>query len=76
MTGTMKAATRRYSLVPTMVLAVLSLGFAAGCTDKADVTLHEPGVYKGSSDPLLAKEKTAEHQEALEDRFLMGQSDR
>jgi len=54
----------------------MSVGLAAGCTEQVDVTLHEPGVYKGSPDPLLAKQKDPQHQKALEERFRQVQWDR
>ena len=69
-------AKRHRRLVSTMTLAVMSVGLAAGCTDEVDVTLHEPGVYKGSPDPLLAKQKDPQHQKALEERFRQVQWDR
>ena len=56
-------------------IAVLLLG-ATGCMEKTTVTLHEPGVYKGDADPLLAKQKDPEHLETLKQRFVMGQTDR
>lgn len=59
----------------TIALALLSIA-ATGCMEKTEVTLHEPGVYKGSPDPLLAKQTDPEHIETLEERFVRGQSDR
>jgi hypothetical protein len=58
-----------------IALVFLSTG-AAGCTDQGSVTLYEPGVYKGSPDPLLKKEADPEHQEALKERLVRGQTDR
>lgn len=49
---------------------------ATGCVEQTQVTVHEPGVYKGSPDPLLAKQTDPAHIEMLEERFRMGQSDR
>ncbi len=69
----MNKASRRLALAAA--LGVLSLG-AAGCSDDATVTLHEPGVYKGDRDPLLAKQKDPEQIEALQERFASGQRDR
>ena len=68
-------AKRCRPLASAMFLAVLSIGFI-GCTDKADMTLHEPGVYKGSKDPLLARETDPEYSKQLDDRFLQVQTDR
>lgn len=56
-------------------LGVVLLG-STGCTEKTAVTLHEPGVYKGKTDSLLAKQQDPEHKEALRERFARGQSDR
>lgn len=56
-------------------LGVLLLG-STGCTEKTTVTLHEPGVYKGDPDPLLAMQQDPEHIEALQERFVRGQTDR
>ncbi|PWG62256.1 hypothetical protein DEM34_13020 [Spiribacter halobius] len=48
----------------------------AGCYESPDdVTLHEPGVYKGPSDPLRNKLDDGELQQSLEQRFS-GQTDR
>lgn len=69
-------ANRNRRLGPMIAMTVLSLGLAAGCADEIDVTLHEPGVYKGSPDPLLAKQKDPAQQEALRERFKQGQRDR
>ncbi len=54
----------------------LLLFVSTGCTDKTTVTLHEPGVYKGDTDPLLAKQQDPEHIETLQQRFVRGQTDR
>jgi hypothetical protein len=69
-----KARGRR-SLAMALALAFLPLSLTA-CAERADVTLHEPGVYKGGADPLLAKQADPQHVEALQDRFAKGQSDR
>ena len=37
----------------------------AGCYQEGQVVLHEPGVYKGPSDPLVGNTDTA----ALNERF-------
>ncbi len=69
-----KARGRR-PLAMALALAILPLSLTA-CAERADVTLHEPGVYKGGADPLLAKQADPQHVEALQDRFAKGQSDR
>ncbi len=47
----------------------------AGCYEAADVTTHEPGVYKGPQDPLLQTDADA-RAEVLQKRFNMVQTDR
>ena len=48
----------------------------AGCYEAPGVTDYDPGVYKGQSDTLLAKQKRDKQQRALEQRFRAVQSDR
>ncbi len=56
-----------------VILLVLSGSLAlSGCLEDFQVTLHEPGVYMGPSDPLLETSQTA----ALADRLNTGQTDR
>jgi hypothetical protein len=56
-----------------ILASILMLTGFAACTDESrDFTMHEPGVYKGIKDPLLAKEQ---HQELVK-RFKMVQTDR
>ena len=62
-------------LAMALALAFLSTGMTA-CAERADVTLHEPGVYKGGADPLLAKQQDPQHIQTLQERFAKGQSDR
>jgi len=58
------------------ICILASLLFLVGlpaCSDESrEFTQHEPGVYKGTWDPLLAKE----NQQELNDRFMKGQTDR
>ena len=65
---TFKNATR------TAAAAVLAAGLA-GCWDSTDVTVHNPGEYKGPPDPLLAQSASA-RAGALNERFQRGQVDR
>ncbi len=45
----------------------------AGCSyESRETTIHEPGVYKGTKDPLLARQQ----QQELIDRFKLVQTDR
>ncbi len=64
---------KRMSMV--LLLSALALG-VGGCYQSPDVSLHEPGVYKGRKDPLLALEGSSEQQQRLLDRFNMVQTDR
>ena len=48
----------------------------AGCSDSGNVTLHKPGVYKGSVDPLIEKQRSPAQQEKLISRFNQVQTDR
>ena len=65
---TFKNATR------TVAAAVLAAGLA-GCWDSTDVTVHNPGEYKGPPDPLLAQSASA-RAGTLNERFQRGQVDR
>jgi hypothetical protein len=56
-------------------LALLAV-LATGCGRATDVTVYEPGVYKGPQDPLLKMHATAEHKAQLQERFSKGQVDR
>ncbi len=44
----------------------------SGCLEDLQVTLHEPGVYMGPSDPLLE----ISNANALAERLSIGQTDR
>jgi hypothetical protein len=57
---------------------ILLIGLAAvvGCREAPDVTIHEPGVYKGKTDELLNKATTREYKETLRQRLRMVQTDR
>jgi len=48
----------------------------AGCYESPKVVLHKPGVYKGPTDPLVAKQATPEQQQQLLARFNQVQTDR
>jgi len=65
----------RRPLALAIVVGIASLG-SAGCTQRSEVTLHEPGVYKGGDDPLLAKQRDPQQIEALKERLAKGQTDR
>ena len=53
---------------------VLAAGLA-GCWDSTEVTVHNPGQYKGEMDPLLAQSAPA-RTDALTKRFQLVQIDR
>lgn len=58
----------------TAAAVVLSAGLA-GCWDSTEVTMHNPGEYKGEADPLLAQ-SAATRTETLTKRFQLVQVDR
>jgi hypothetical protein len=56
-----------------ILMALLILAGLAGCSmEPRSVTMHEPGVYKGAKDPLLA----LQNQQVLIDRLKLVQTDR
>ncbi len=63
-------------LTPMLVfLAASGLAGLSGCSESPNVTLHEPGQFKGARDPLLDQQGSA-RQEALGKRFQLVQQDR
>lgn len=67
--------------IPPWVVAAAVIGLAlglGGCSgsDSDRVVLHKPGVYKGSVDPLIEKERSPEQQKRLLARFKQVQTDR
>ena len=73
MTKSIMKASRPLALA--MVVGIASLS-STGCTELTDITWHEPGVYKGGNDPLLAKQKDSQQIADLQERLVTGQSDR
>jgi uncharacterized lipoprotein YajG len=62
----------------TTIRVLVALGLTAllaGCYRSSDVTIHEPGKYKGSTDPLLKSDVKA-RDATLADRFSLVQVDR
>ncbi len=56
-----------------LIFLVISGSLAlSGCLEDFQVTLHEPGIYKGPDDPLLEQS----HAVALSERLANGQTDR
>jgi hypothetical protein len=62
---------------PVIALLVVALGAASGCyRSPTDVTVYDPGVYKGEPDPLVTTSSKAEHEAALRERFQRAATDR
>ena len=61
---------KRIGYILTLIL--LAAGLASCSNESRDFTLHEPGIYKGAKDPLLAKKE----QQELVNRLKMVQTDR
>lgn len=56
-----------------MLTAFIVLVALSGCSSEPrSVTMHRPGVYKGTKDPLLAQQR----QQELLDRLKLLQTDR
>ncbi|AHE97256.1 hypothetical protein [Thioalkalivibrio paradoxus] len=64
----------RFLIAAVSLAAVLPL--LAGCYESRDVTLHDAGVYKGKTDPLVEMSADPAYQERLRERLLMVQTDR
>ncbi len=64
---------KRQGLLLIMALVMAVMG---ACYESPGVALHEPGVYKGTVDPLLAKQRSPEQQKILRERFAQIQTDR
>ena len=58
-----------------LLVVLLCVGGLAGCSESPDFTVHEPGQYKGSMDPLL-QQQAASRNEVLAKRFNLVQADR
>ena len=58
----------------TAAAVVVAAGLA-GCWDSTEVTVHNPGEYKGQQDPLVAEGASA-RTETLTKRFQLVQVDR
>ena len=64
---------RMIGLMTVSVVSAVILAGLAGCSmEPRSVTMHEPGVYKGAKDPMLA----LQNQQVLIDRFKLVQTDR
>jgi len=61
----------------TLAAAVVAASAGlSGCWESTDVTVHEPGEYKGMKDPLVESKSAAAREETLQQRFQMVQTDR
>lgn len=60
----------RSLIIGTFVVASLS-----ACYEEPKVTIHEPGVYKGSKDQLM-QGNVDDRTLTLQKRFTLGQTDR
>ena len=58
------------------IAALAGAVIVSGCYESADVTVHNPGQFKGMNDPLLDAKSTAEREEVLQKRFQLVQVDR
>ena len=63
------------ALLKVASVALLAL-LGSACGRSMDVTVYEPGVYKGAKDPLVAVQATPEQKAALQARFTKAQTDR
>ena len=64
---------RQTLLVSFLMISLAALG---GCYESGSVTVHKPGMYQGKEDPLLQKQRNAEANAALVERFKLVQTDR
>ncbi len=55
-----------------LIIIMILIGLAGCSYEPRETTIHEPGVYKGAKDPLLA----TQHRQELIDRFRLVQTDR
>jgi hypothetical protein len=60
----------------TSALLIGSVVVLTACYQSVDITLHQPGKFKGPTDPLLAKLRSQELPQALNERFKLSQTDR
>jgi hypothetical protein len=59
--------------IPCMLMLCVLLTALAGCSyESRKTTIHEPGVYKGAKDQVLAEQR----QQELVNRFKLVQADR
>lgn len=61
--------------IRTIVLGSAVAALMAGCYEDPGVTVYEPGVYKGSQDPLTQTQADT-RADTLQKRFSLVQTDR
>jgi hypothetical protein len=59
-----------------IILLISTVLVVVACYESPDVAVHQPGVYKGARDPLLAKQRSAQQQEVLRERVMLIQAER
>jgi len=60
----------------TTFLLFAGMGLSGCYENPREVSLHEPGVYKGTTDPLLDALQKPGLQQQLQERFSLVQTDR
>ena len=69
-----KLLKRRIGVLPVIILGTLLM---SGCIEQEiEQNLHEPGEYKGKTDPFLKMSGTQEFTDKLEQRLQQVQTDR
>lgn len=63
-------------MIPLRAIWLGGVLILTGCYESPEVTLHQPGQYKGTRDPLLVKQQSPEQQARLRARLGQGQTDR
>jgi hypothetical protein len=71
--GLKEETMRRYGLLTVLLF---SAAIIWACYESPGVAIHEPGVYKGAEDPLLAKQRSEQQLQQLRDRLALIQMDR
>lgn len=64
----------RAKILGTLLVLICAMA-VGGCYRSPDVAIHEPGQYKGKTDPLL-KQSVAKRAETLRKRFQLAETDR
>lgn len=59
-----------------LLILALIITVVSGCYESPAVAVHQPGVYKGATDPLLAKQRSDHQLKMLRERLTQIQTDR